>query len=72
MVQVFLNLLQEEVALGRFPYPRFNENELFVQLEQVVYGDAPIMGPSDTYSIMTVKFINSWFVFDLAFFPVIP
>ncbi|VDN57772.1 unnamed protein product, partial [Dracunculus medinensis] len=54
-----LGITLEEVALGRFPYPRFNENELFVQLEQVVYGDAPIMGPSDTYSIMTVKFINS-------------
>lgn len=52
--------LQQEVALGVFPYPRFNENELFVQLQQVVYGDAPIMGPSDVYSIRTVQFINSW------------
>lgn len=34
-----------------------------MQLQQVVYGDAPIMGPSDVYSIRTVAFINSWLAF---------
>ncbi|VDP21200.1 unnamed protein product [Onchocerca flexuosa] len=57
-----LGITLQEVALGVFPYPRFNENELFVQLQQVVYGDAPIMCPSDVYSIRTVQFINSCLV----------
>uniref|UniRef100_A0A8R1XUM8 mitogen-activated protein kinase kinase n=2 Tax=Onchocerca TaxID=6281 RepID=A0A8R1XUM8_ONCVO len=61
-----LGITLQEVALGVFPYPRFNENELFVQLQQVVYGDAPIMCPSDVYSIRTVQFINSCLVKETA------
>ncbi|VDN27956.1 unnamed protein product [Gongylonema pulchrum] len=57
-----LGITLQEVALGVFPYPKFNENELFIQLQQVVYGDAPIMGPSDVYSVRTVQFINSCLV----------
>ncbi|MFH4980227.1 hypothetical protein AB6A40_006936 [Gnathostoma spinigerum] len=56
-----LGITLEEVAIGEFPYPEFNENELFFQLQQVVYGDAPIMVP-DVYSIQTVNFINSCLV----------
>ncbi|KHN72789.1 Dual specificity mitogen-activated protein kinase kinase 2 [Toxocara canis] len=60
-----LGITLREVAMGEFPYPRFNDNELFFQLQQVVYGDPPIMGPSDVYSITTVKFINSCLIKDM-------
>ncbi|VDK43478.1 unnamed protein product [Anisakis simplex] len=60
--------IHQEVAIGEFPYPRFNENELFYQLQQVVYGDPPIMGPSDVYSIRTIQFINSWLLIQQYYF----
>lgn len=62
-----LGITLKEVAIGEFPYPKkFNDNELFFQLQQVVYGDAPIMGPSEVYSYRTVQFINSCLVKETA------
>uniref|UniRef100_A0A0N5B0P0 mitogen-activated protein kinase kinase n=1 Tax=Syphacia muris TaxID=451379 RepID=A0A0N5B0P0_9BILA len=61
-----LGITLKEVADGKFPYPYFNENELFFQLHQVVHGDAPVMEASDKFSSRTAQFINSCLTKELA------
>ncbi|KAH7732353.1 STE/STE7/MEK4 protein kinase [Aphelenchoides avenae] len=53
-----LGITLMETARGEFPYPNFNDQCIFKQIQQVVMGDPLFMSPVDNYSSRTVQFVN--------------
>jgi mitogen-activated protein kinase kinase 4 len=47
-----------ETARGEFPYPNFNDQCIFAQIQLVVMGDPLFLNPADYYSSRVVQFVN--------------
>uniref|UniRef100_A0AC34Q692 Protein kinase domain-containing protein n=1 Tax=Panagrolaimus sp. JU765 TaxID=591449 RepID=A0AC34Q692_9BILA len=53
-----LGITMIEVARTRFPYKDFEEQSVFAQIKQVVYGDPQILTARDGFSTRTINFVN--------------
>uniref|UniRef100_A0AC35F8V6 Protein kinase domain-containing protein n=1 Tax=Panagrolaimus sp. PS1159 TaxID=55785 RepID=A0AC35F8V6_9BILA len=53
-----LGITMIEVARMHFPYKNFDEQSVFAQIKQVVYGDPQILTAKDGYSYRVVNFVN--------------
>ncbi|KAE9552474.1 hypothetical protein FO519_004326 [Halicephalobus sp. NKZ332] len=53
-----LGITMIEVARTRFPYKDFEEQSVFAQIKQVVYGDPQILTAADGFSTNIINFVN--------------